>query len=122
LLRRFNTGYMDGHYSLPAGHLKNNESITHALIREVKEEAGISLKPKNINLAHVMHRREEDIRVDLFFTTTAYQGKPKNTEPEKCDDLSWFPLNELPKNTIPYIRQALNCYLNHHIYSEIGWG
>ena len=44
LQRRFNTGYKDGNYSLPAGHLDDNESITQALVREVKEEIDLDLK------------------------------------------------------------------------------
>ncbi len=122
LLRRYHTGYEDGNYGLPAGHLEDNESITNGLLREIKEEIGIKLKIKNTKLVHVMHRREKDIRVDLFFITKNYQGKPKNAEPEKCDHLQWFPLNKLPKNTIPYIAFAIKNYLNKILYSEIGWG
>lgn len=121
LLRRYNTGYEDGNYGLPAGHVEDNESISTALCREIKEEIDIKLNPKNIQLVHVMHRQEKDIRIDLFFTTKNYQGKPINKEPEKCDDMQWFPLDNLPKNTIPYIRQAINKSSENIIYSEIGW-
>jgi ADP-ribose pyrophosphatase YjhB (NUDIX family) len=112
---------MDGNYSLPAGHLEDNESITEALIREVKEEINIVLKPADTSLVHVMHRKEEDIRIDLFFTVSKYQGKPRNEEPDKCDDLSWFSLGKLPSNTLPYINQAIKKYKQNIIYSEIGW-
>lgn len=121
LLRRCNTGYEDGNYGLPAGHLEDNESITDGLVREIKEEIGVTLNPKKASLVHVMHRREKDIRIDLFFTTDGVQEIPKNAGPEKCDDFRWFPLNRLPKNTIPYIRKAINNYLNKIIYSETGW-
>ena len=40
-------------------------------------------------------------------------------EPEKCDDLKWFKINELPENTITYIRSAINFYLNSVSYSEL---
>jgi len=121
LSRRYNTGYEDGNYSLPAGHLDDNESVTNALLREVKEEIDITLNPKHIKLVHIMHRKENDIRVDLFFTAKSYQGKITNTEPEKCDDLQWFPLNQLPKNTVPYIKIALKNHLKNQLYSEVGW-
>ena len=121
LSRRYQTGYMDGHYSLPAGHLEDGETIRQALVREVKEEIGIIIKPDDIVLVHTMHRKEEDIRVDLFFTANSYQGNPTNAEPEKCDDLSWFPQGNLPDNLLPYIRQAITQHLRGSFYSEIGW-
>jgi 8-oxo-dGTP diphosphatase len=121
LLRRHNTGYEDGNYSLPAGHLDDDESITQALLREIKEEIDLDLRVEDIDLVHIMHRRESDIRVDLFFTTKKYQGKVRNAEPDKCDDLSWFPLDNLPDNTIPYIKTAIESYLSKTLYSEVGW-
>jgi len=121
LQRRFNTGYEDGNYSLPAGHLDDGESITQALVREVKEEIDLDLKAEDIKLVHIMHRKESDIRVDLFFTTKKYEGKFRNAEPDKCDDLSWFPLDNLPGNTIFYIREAIKNHLSKTLYSEVGW-
>jgi len=121
LQRRQNTGYEDGNYSIPAGHLEDTESVTDCLIREIKEEIDLDLKAEDVELVHTMHRRENDIRIDLFFTTKKYQGEPKNAEPEKCDDLSWFSLDNLPENTVPYVKQAIESYLAKEIFSERGW-
>lgn len=121
LLRRFHTGYKDGSYSLPAGHIENNESLTTGGAREIFEEIGIRTKPKDITLVHVMHRKEEDIRMDFFFTADIGNQTPVNKEPNKCDDLRWFPLTRMPENTIPYIRHAIECYQKNIFYSEFGW-
>ena len=121
LLRRYHTGYEDGNYSLPAGHVENNESITSALRREIKEEISIDLNSKDLQLVHIMHRKEADIRVDFFFIAKNYYGKPTNTEPEKCDDLHWFSLNDLPNNTITYIKVAIDAFNKRQLYSELGW-
>jgi hypothetical protein len=51
----------------------------------------------------------------------AWSGEITNTEPDKCDDLSWFKLDALPENTIPYIRQALEAHKNNIKYTEFGW-
>lgn len=121
LQRRYKTGYEDGNYGVPSGHLEEGESLTEGLAREVKEEINIDIKPKDAKLVQVMHRKESDIRLDFFFVTKRYSGKPKNVEPNKCDDLQWFPLEELPTNTISYIRAAIENYQAKKFYSERGW-
>jgi len=121
LSRRFQTGYEDGKYSLPAGHIEEGETLTDGTCREICEEIGISLTPRDLKLVHVMHRRHVDIRMDFFFTTTKTGVKPKNIEPHKSDDIAWFPLTKLPVNTIPYIRTAIKNYGKHIFYSEFGW-
>jgi len=40
-------------------------------------------------------------------------------EPKKCDDLQWFPMNQLPENMIHHERGVLEKILNGTYYSEI---
>ncbi|MDP2708683.1 MAG: NUDIX domain-containing protein [bacterium] len=127
LWRRYNSGYEDEKYSLVAGHLEGNESFAEAMIRETKEEINIKLKAKDLKVVHVMNRfaMQKNVelreRVDIFFVAKKWQGEIKNMEPHKCDDLSWFYLNNLPNNTIPYIKHALDCVKNKIYYSEYGF-
>ncbi len=118
LLRRANTGYEDGKYGLVAGHVDGDELLTKAAAREAKEEAGVDIQPENLVLKTVMHRRQEDERIDFFFEVKEWEGEITNTEPDKCDDLSFFPIDNLPENTIPYIAQAVGCYQKGIFYSE----
>lgn len=123
LLRRFNTGYEDGKYSVVAGHIEPSETATQTMLREAKEEAGIYIDIEDLEVVHVMHRNDtNEERVDFFLTPKRWKGEPKNLEPHKCDDLRWFDLGKIPENTIPYIKQAIDCYLNNKTYSEHGWG
>jgi len=119
LSRRYNTGYFDGNYSFPAGHLDGDETLKQAMIREAKEEIDVILDPADLELIHIMNRRiSNNERVDFFFKAKKWQGEPKIMESDKCDDLSWFEFNNLPKNIIPYIKQAIDSFLNNIIYSE----
>ena len=120
LLRRANTGYEDGNYGLVSGHADGDERATVAACREVAEESGIIIRPEDLRFAHLMHRREADERLDIFFTANKWEGEPKNMEPDKCDDLGWFPLDDLPPNTIPYIKEAIENFRAGIHYSE-GW-
>jgi 8-oxo-dGTP diphosphatase len=121
LLRRFNTGYEDGSYGLVSGHADGNERATDAMCREALEEAGLVIKPKDMKFVHFMHRSLNDERADVFFTADKWKGEPKNMEPDKCDDLSWFPLDNLPPNTIAYINEVIEGFQKGIYYSEFGW-
>ena len=122
LLRRFQTGYRDEYFSVPAGHLDGDESVRKAGVREAREEIGVRIDPGDMNFAGVFHRREDEERVDFFFHVRAWMGEPFNAEPEKCDQLLWADPNTLPKNTIPYICMAIDNYRRGKLYEEFGWG
>lgn len=122
LLRRFNTGYEDGNYSLPAGHADGGESFTAAMVREAKEEIDVEVRAEDMALAHIMHRNAADgERVDLFFRADKWEGEPRIMEPHKCDELKWCGISELPANVIPYVRQALEYGLSSRVYGEWDW-
>jgi len=122
LLKRFNTGYEDGNYSLIAGHVEKGESFTNAIIREAYEEANIKLEAENLKVVHIMHRKSIDSeRVDVFFTADKWEGEVKNKEQHKCLDLAWFELNRIPENTVLYIKDAIYKTKNNIFYSEYGW-
>ena len=121
LLRRQNTGYQDGNYGLIAGHVESDETARQGMVREAAEEAGLILDPRNLVLCHVMHRKSAAERVSFFFRAARWTGEPRNLEPDKCSDLSWFPVASLPANMVPYVRQALEMVLRGEAYSEHGW-
>lgn len=118
LLRRFNTGFRDGEYSVPAGHLDGGETVLQAAAREAEEEIGVHIEESDMTFSTVMHRIEDDERVDFFVQVHQWQGEPFNAEPEKCDDLCWVDIHALPANTIPYIRQALANHLTGRPFDE----
>jgi len=121
LLRRFHTGWEDGKYSVPAGHVDAGESVTQAAIREVREEVGVDLKASDLEVVHVMHRKGDEERIDFFLVVKGWTGEITNAEPQKCDDLTWYPLSALPGNVIPYVRQGLANYQSGLLFSEFGW-
>jgi 8-oxo-dGTP diphosphatase len=122
LLRRANTGYQDGKYSLIAGHLDGDELATEGMIREAKEEAGIIILKEDLKFVHLAHRLTRNQlgqeRLDLFFECNTWKGEPTNMEPAKCDELAWYPITKLPSDTLPLIRLVLADVSAGKSYSE----
>lgn len=122
LLRRYNTGYEDGNYSVVAGHIDGNESVVRAMRREAAEEAGIKIKEEDLEIVHVMHRSSKDREsIDYFLTCKKYEGSIQIMEKDKCDELQFYDLEKLPINVIPYVRKGIENYQRKIPFSIYGW-
>lgn len=104
--RRSNTGYKDGEFSFVAGHLEQGESVEECAIREAREEAGVTIDPKDLTLVHVLRRDAEKNRISFFFICRNWQGEIINLETDKCSELTWFTYNNIPAQTVDYIEYA----------------
>ncbi len=122
LSQRKNTGHEDGNYGFVSGHIERGETAEQALIREVREEANIDLSGSDLNVVHLMQRQYPDrTYFDVYITADTWVGDVKNLEPEKCADLLWYASDDLPGNTIPYVRQALSCIEKGVPFSNYGF-
>jgi 8-oxo-dGTP pyrophosphatase MutT (NUDIX family) len=121
LLRRYRTGYQDGNYGVVAGHLDGGERIRVAAAREAREEVGVEIASDDLEVIGVMHRLSDDERIDFFLTARSWSGRIINMEPDRCDRLAWFDLDDLPENVIPYVRRALDNYRHGRWFDSFGW-
>jgi len=121
LLRRYRTGYEDGNYSVPAGHLDGGEPVPVAAVREAREEVGVEIAPGDLRVVGVMHRRAEEERVDFFLEASRWGGEPSNREPGKCDELRWVEPGALPPNVVPYVRRAIANWREGRWFDTFGW-
>jgi len=113
-----------GLYGLVAGHLDGKETVTQAIIREAKEEAGIKLSLKDIEITTVCHSYSSHNNkefIQFYAVCKKWQGKIVNNEPEKCGELKFFSINSLPENMVPYIKDAIGKVLSGTKFYESGW-
>lgn len=126
MIRRSNTGWMDGKYTVPSGHVKEGETYLKAAIRETKEEAGVALEAENVRFVHMNERdADEDGRVwdDLYFICADFEGQPHNAEPEKANDGAWYSYKNPPKDLmIPSVYFVLEQIKKGNFYSAYPQG
>jgi mutator protein MutT len=115
LTRRMNTGYHDGDYSLPSGHIENGEFPDQAAIREAEEEVGVKINEPKFVL--VMY--SDDNYACFFFEVRSWDGEIRNCEEDKCDDVQWFELDQLPKNLTPEVKAAIQNYQKQSFYANV---
>ncbi len=132
MLRRHNTGWRDGWWTVPAGHVDAHEGPRAAAIRELKEEAGIDVRQKDLGAPLIYFYPADDMqheRVSLFFEVNSTELSPINAEPEKADRGEWFNVDSLPEKIVPLLRRALidlpagirysERYYNHDNHPEL---
>jgi len=126
LSRRFQTGYQDGNYGLPSGHGESGETMREGIAREALEEIDITINPYDLEFALTQHRWCPDpgnshARIGFYFVPKKFTGVVQNVEPEKCNDLQFFPLDNLPSNMVDHVRAAIEAFKKSEKYNEFGW-
>ena len=117
LLKRQGTGYYDGYFDLPGGHLEANEDIFDGMIREAKEEIGITIKREDMEILHIYHKYKKGM-LKFVFKVDKYEGNLINNEPDKCEKIEWIDFEYLPENVIPGIKIELDNIKNDIYYCK----
>lgn len=85
-----------GQWGLPGGTQEKGEKYQETLIREMKEELGVDVveyRYSNFFQCIVSEKVHFDHHA---FVVTKWNGDIVNNEPNKCDELRWFGIDELP--------------------------
>lgn len=102
-----------GSWCFPGGHLEFKEEPKACAIREVKEEAGISIK--NIRLGSYTNdifEKEGKHYVTLFMISEYASGEVSVMEPENFEKWEWFEWSKLPKPLFMPIQNLLKQNFN----------
>lgn len=123
LQKRHHTGILDNQYDVScAGHLEEGETLLQAVCREAEEEIGIRILEKDLTYISIMHANfSENAYILVTFHTSHYLGQPTIQEPDKCSDLRWFQLNQLPKELATTRKIMIENYLSKRTYCEYGF-
>jgi hydrolase, NUDIX family len=120
LLKRINTGYEDGKFCFPGGHVEKGEPIHEAMIREAKEEIGVDINKNDLKLVHICNRKvKDDAYVDFIFECLKWKGKEKVAEYDKASEIQWIDEKDIPDNIIPFMDEVFKN--KDKLYIPYGW-
>jgi 8-oxo-dGTP pyrophosphatase MutT (NUDIX family)/2'-5' RNA ligase len=92
-----------GTWDAPGGKPEPGEPLLEALVREVREEAGI--EPLGAAPLGCFHDGE---RADAFYLATSWRGEARNQDPTEHSRLRWLALDEMASLPMaPTTRRAL---------------
>lgn len=104
------------------GHVEENESLKQAAIREAREELSIGVSYEDIVFATCSYTKFEKLPYNFFyFVVEQFDGIPAIKEPEKCQELKWFYINDLPEDIISDVKVTIGNYLSGISFDELGW-
>lgn len=121
--RRANTSWMDGHLCPFGGHIEAGETPVTAMLREIQEELGVTVKPEDLEFACVAARLTpagETVAYEFAIRDKDYEFI--NAEPEKCSELVWVDLDNLPDDIIDQFKEILERgIIAKQPYLEVGY-
>jgi mutator protein MutT len=85
-------------WEFPGGGVEFGETLVHALVREIAEEYGCEIEVQEL-LGVVDHIIPDEGQhwVSPMFICSVKSGTPHICEPQKCEEIGWFAIDEIPE-------------------------
>lgn len=107
--------YQKGWYTIGGG-VKKNESLLTAILRELREEVGVT-PLEEPELFSVYHSKREK-RGDYVAFYIVRKFEMKETYSPEIAEKEWFPLHDLPLDTTPATRRRVEEFLGQKEKSD----
>ena len=105
-------------YALPGGHVEHGESFTDAVIREIHEETGLTIRRPRLCGVKDWTRDSGERYIVLLYKTSDYSGTLTSSDE---GEVRWVPLAELPSMPLSSsMGEMLKVFLDDDI-SEMYW-
>lgn len=112
-IKRGDTNYMNGYWSIPAGKIDEGEDIYTGTIREMNEELDLNLTKDKMKIIHTLFRHDAGW-VEVFFETELQTDQLNIKEPNKITEIVWKEsFDALPQPHIKSVKEAIINYQNN---------
>ena len=87
-----------GYWEFPGGAVEFGETLADALQREMREEYGIEIEVGDLLdvVDHILPS-EGQHWVSPTFICRIKKGEPEILEPQKCSEIGWFEIDQVPE-------------------------
>lgn len=97
-----------GKLDLPGGFIDPEETAQEAACREVREELGMTILPKQLRFLttfpnNYLYKNVPYRTMDIFFECVLHDEQVNIVAPDEIKALQWFPLNEIPEEKIGFV-------------------
>lgn len=104
-----------GAWEFPGGSVEFGERIEDAIIREIREEYGMSvIVERLLDVVNHILPEEKQHWVSPTFLCRHEGGTPRILEPDKCDEIGWFNVDDIPASRLSLASsRSLESYRNY---------